>query len=138
MKFQNFRSVGRCAYLFSEIIEECERSQDVAIIQATAIQALKSSHQFAIDGGSWRAAFALSLFVDPYGKEVFGGSEEELSTVVGYLKAQDDLQERVKITSRGPAQEQKSGLGSVEEEGQEQETPAGKGSTRPRARGRGR
>ena len=113
MKFANFRSVGRCAYLFSEIIEECERSQDVAIIQATAIQALKSCHQFAIDGGSWRAAFALSLFVDSYGKEVFGGDEEELSTVVGYLKAQDDLSERVRSTTRHPGQDQRANLGAV-------------------------
>ena len=60
------------------------------------MQGLKASHQFALDSGSWKAAWELTLLGDPYQGPEFGGDPSELTVVGGYLKAADELRERVR------------------------------------------
>ncbi len=97
------------------------------MIQAALFQTLKSCHQFAFDGRDWKAAWPLTQVRDPYRPAAFGGTEAELNLVAQLLKAEADLQGRVR-TSRGGHE-----TGSDKEE-----TGGGSGSAQRDAKGRGR
>ena len=118
MPFRNFRSVGKLAFLLSEIIQEAEApgeaSHRLAVVQATAVQGLKACHQFALDGGSWKAAWPLTLIPDPYAKEEFGGSPEELGAIASWLKTTAELKEKVK--GQSVYQKEDAAQGHVEEQ----------------------
>ena len=110
------------------MIEQLDAGQaDVA--QATAIQGFKAIHQMILDQGSWRAAWALSLLLDPYERREFGGNEAELAAVAGWLKAKADLKERVRSGTNGKDED-------------DEDAPTGKGGGRkgkdPKGGGRGR
>ena len=95
MPFGKFRSVGRMAFVITEALERLERGEP-EIAHTTLMQGLKASHQFALDSGSWKAAWKLTLLGDPYQGPEFGGDPSELTVVGGYLKAADELRERVR------------------------------------------
>ncbi len=108
MPFGRFRSVGRVAYLAAEMLDTAEdtsvpESERLAFVQAALVQTLKSCHQFALDGGDWKAAWLLTQVRDPYRATVFGGTEAELNLVAQLLKAEADLQGRGRH-SRGGAE----------------------------------
>jgi hypothetical protein len=48
---------------------------------------------------------ALSLLRDPYSNEEFAGGAEELVTVGGYLRATDELRDRVRRGGGGPTRD---------------------------------
>ena len=90
------------------------------------MQGVKALYQFALDGGSWRTAWALTLLEDPYDRPRFAGEESELATVTGFLRAQDDLDERIKKSQ--PRSGTSPRLPREEDEGSlEDAAPAGKG-----------
>jgi hypothetical protein len=93
--FYKCKSMGKIAWVILEVMQNLEDSQpDVAY--ATAIRGWQAIKQFAIDGGSWRAAWPLTLLEDPTGIDEFGGTEEDLAVVGGLLRARQDLREKVK------------------------------------------
>jgi hypothetical protein len=101
MPFNKFRSVGRLGYLLSEMLDTADdasktESERLYLLQAGLVQALKSCHQYALDGGDWKAAWPLTQVKDPYRPTAFGGSETELNLVAALLKAEADLQTRVR------------------------------------------
>ena len=57
------------------------------VAHATAIHAWQSLHQFALDGGSWKAAMLLSLLDDPFGITTFASTPQNLSIIAGVVKA---------------------------------------------------
>ena len=71
-------------------------------LQVGLIQSLKSCHQFALDGGDSKAAWPLAQVRDPYKHTAFGGMKTELNLAASLLKAEADLQNRVRHT-RPPA-----------------------------------
>ena len=103
MPFQKYRSVGRTAYLLCELLDTSERQelapQDrLALVQAGLVQSLKACHQYALDGGDWKAAWPLTQVKDPFRATSFGGTETELNLIAALLKAEGDLQTRVRGT----------------------------------------
>ena len=100
MPFDRFRSVGRLGYLLTEAMDFAEEpgmndKERLMVVRAMLAQGLKACHQFALDQGSWRAAWPLTMLRDPYRQTGFGGTEPELNLVAGLLKAEDDLRTRV-------------------------------------------
>ena len=93
LPFQQFRSVGRMAYGFAEVIEQL-RDNNTATAMATAVGCLKAAHQFSLDGGHWRTAWELTALPEPYMRSQFGGTPLEINTVSSYLKAVDDIESR--------------------------------------------
>ena len=89
------------------------------------MQALKACHQFSLDGSNGRAAWGLTFQKDPYGQPRWGGSEEELSVIASHLRAQHDLQERLRQGWRG-----QSGAQAGQQE--DPEEGGGQGSGVPR------
>jgi hypothetical protein len=88
------RTIGRITYVIAEALERFELGQPDAA-WATLVQLYKALHQFLLDGGSWKAAWLLTLVEDPYGEDSFGGSNSELAVVGGHLRASADLYEKV-------------------------------------------
>ena len=88
------RSVGRCAYILAEVVQALYDNQP-RVALATAVAGWQGCHQFALDQGSWRAAWPLVRLRDPYARAPFAGSARDLSTVGGFLRAQHDLQDRI-------------------------------------------
>ena len=122
MPFKQYRSVGRCALLFAEIAQAHEDGNpDLA--WALACQSLKACHQFALDGGSWKAAWSLTFQKDPYVQAQWGGSEAELATIANHLKAENELKEKLKQVPRKWNQK----TGDPEDQQEEGEAPKGKG-----------
>ena len=103
LNFSRFKSIGRCAYLFTEVIEMAEAAENggdtkaaLDQIVATAIQALKALHQFKLDGGSWKNAWGLTLLEhDPYADLEFAGDASELGTLAGHQHAKEVLAARI-------------------------------------------
>ena len=119
MPFNRFRSVGRVAYLLTEMLDTAEDDtvDEKARLQALRvglIQSIKSCHQFALDGGDWKAAWPLAQVRDPYKHTAFGGTETELNLVAGLLRAEADLHNRVRHTKAGDGGSDKDAEGDKE------------------------
>jgi hypothetical protein len=74
------------SFILAEVLE---------LMDIAACQGLKAANQFAIDGGSWKAAWPMTLMKDPYKGPDFGGSELELKTITGFIKANEDLKSKL-------------------------------------------
>ena len=99
------RSVGRCAYILTEIVELLDQGK-AAEAHATSIQAWKALAQFSLDGQSWRAAWPLTGLPDPYSRKEFAGTPAELSTVAAYLKGLEALKTSIRQGSFGQGPDQ--------------------------------
>ena len=88
--FYKCKSVGRLGHGLLEIIQRFEQNEPM-VAWATAIQLWTACHQFALDAGSWKTAWVLTLLEDPFEVEEFGGTEEELSITAGFLRSKADL-----------------------------------------------
>ena len=120
------KTIGRILFVLQEVIEYLDLGQpDIAF--ATVVQLFKALHQFLVDGGSWKAAWLLTLMEDPYGEEEFGGTSEELAVVGGHLKASAELWE--KVHGKPPP---------TLAAGETDDPEAGKTYSKGRGRGRGR
>eukprot|EP00427_Karlodinium_veneficum_P062588 CAMPEP_0169333574 /NCGR_PEP_ID=MMETSP1017-20121227/15331_1 /TAXON_ID=342587 /ORGANISM="Karlodinium micrum, Strain CCMP2283" /LENGTH=463 /DNA_ID=CAMNT_0009428803 /DNA_START=44 /DNA_END=1435 /DNA_ORIENTATION=- len=93
-QYGRFRSVGRMTYGLASILDSFEAGKP-EVARAKAIQLWKAGHQFALDQGSWKAAWLMSRQDDPFKAKEFPGTAQELSTVGGYMKSQADLKARI-------------------------------------------
>jgi hypothetical protein len=96
--FKQHRAVGRMSYILAELVEMGDEGATRDQILATACQGLKCAYQYGLDNGNWKAAWPLSCLPDPYKGPRFGGTASELAIVGGLLKAEADLEEKI----RGP------------------------------------
>ena len=92
-----------------------------------AVQALKSCHQFALDGGDWKAAWPLAQVRDPYKHTAFGGTETALNLVAGLLRAEADLHNRVRHTKAADGGSDKDAEGDKEKAPRRQPKGQGRG-----------
>jgi hypothetical protein len=68
-----------------------------------AVQGMKAFMQTALDEGQWRHSWMLTTLVDPYARERFAGSEEEMEIVAAYHKVMDDLSDKTSLARNTPA-----------------------------------
>ncbi len=59
-------------------------------------QAMKVTHQAALDEGDWRLARRLNTLRDPLQRTRFGGTEKELECIAAYPRAMKDLESRMR------------------------------------------
>ena len=98
--FGKMTGLWRCHHALSEILELVGQ-QKVEEGAATAVQALKSCHQAALDGGSWILASTLLPWEDPLGRDSFGGDEAEMLAAAQYTRSLRDLTAQVsKLNNR--------------------------------------
>ena len=88
------RNVGRFAFMLQEAMEELDRGR-IEVAHATIALGWRACRQYALDRSTWRAAWLLTGLTDPYTGTQWGGTPEQLSKIAAYLKAQDDLKNRV-------------------------------------------
>jgi len=146
--WKTFRSVGRLAWGLLEAMEMADRNHDSGRsekgnrqLQATLIQLYKAAKQFALDGGSWKAAWPLTGLRDPYERDEWGGSASELSVIAGYLKAKDQLRASIRKGLPTPKEDKQEDGDQPKEEAAEGQKPGGRGGgqgRRKRGGGRGR
>jgi hypothetical protein len=95
-----FKSLHRCFLIFAQIFEDLDGGRTLAA-QAMTVQAMKALQQTVLDEGNWRHSWMLVTLQDPYLRDRFAGSEEEMEVVSAYTKVMDDLTKRTSLSSRG-------------------------------------
>jgi hypothetical protein len=93
----------------------------------------KALVQNALDNNSWDAAILLWPMPDPLAFEQFGGTEEEMRRVAGYMKAVDEMKkQRIRSQTYDPSTDADDGAANVPRD------KRGNGSKRGGPKGRGR
>ena len=84
------RSLQRCHYLVSVILEELLREEPERAARR-AVLTLQALHQTSLDNGSWQIGWLLTHVEDPFEKKLFGGGPQSLQHVTSYLKSMSEL-----------------------------------------------
>ena len=84
------RSLQRCHYLVSVILEELLREEPERAARR-AVLTLQALHQTSLDNGSWQIGWLLTHVEDPFEKKLFGGDPQSLQHVTSYLKSMSEL-----------------------------------------------
>ena len=84
-------------------------------------------HQFSLDRGSWRTAWALTLLREPYERKEFAGDEVEMDTITAMLESKRKLAD--KVGGGAPAQD--------EDEDDDPEKPEARKKGKPKAKAKG-
>jgi len=92
--YEGHRQIGRAAYMIADAIQLLENGQ-VKQAHASLICYWRALYQNALDKGNWTIAWELTGLQDPYRREQFGGTAEELSVIAGYTRAVSDLRNRI-------------------------------------------
>ncbi len=93
IRWKKFNSVRRFDWILCHVLEQLDAGQtDVA--RAHLVQAMKCLHEFA-NHGSWSAAWPHTHLVDPLKNQLNGATEPEMEAVLGYLKLEDDIKQRL-------------------------------------------
>ena len=81
-------------YGIQEALEEMRRGNH-GVAAATLILLWRSGHQFAIDG-SWKIAWRMTGLTHPFQQSRFAGPEGDLATIAGVMRAEEDLDSKLK------------------------------------------
>ena len=89
----------RMHFMLGEIFTRLDRGEALEA-QALTAQCMKAVHQAALDDGKWQVAWHSTSLRDPLRPERFAGSEKEIEAISAYIKAQDDLEQKVRKDRR--------------------------------------
>jgi hypothetical protein len=136
IQWGKFKSFMRAHVMMGEAVRLIDTGQPMHAM-AHLCQCMKATHQAALDQGSWRNAWLLTLMEDPLAQVNFGGEERELEVIAGYTRALADLQQRTWAAQPWTSPTQPSTAAAAEED-QTEESGPGRGKPRGRGRGKGR
>ena len=89
-KFGKQRGLHRCHTFLSQLLEMLV-AKDWDHATAYCVQVLKCLHQVALDQGKWSTGELFVPLGDSLDMQSFGGTEEEMTSIHGYLKAMKEL-----------------------------------------------
>ena len=121
IRWQKFTSMKRADWMLCHVLETLDTGNP-ALARAQVIQCLKATRDFA-STGNWKAAWPLTHMPDPLKRQRHGGMEVETEVILGWLRTEDDIDQRIRKVGYGKKTNE---LVSDHEEGEGEEHAAPK------------